>query len=339
MKGGLPMFGEILRVLRKSSGLTQVRLGQLTGIADNYISELESGVAGNPSLQTIKKLAEALGIQESILMAELSTEWETMDNDEPDREAINSIGLPAEDASESESSEDDTIDDSGEPGELDRAEAERKQAGHIYKGFRELRRGDPDGRVYVDDLWVLVDGHRLPLRSYLLSTGIEWGYLGSGPLALAYDLLVHEFGESLAGYHYKAFAYDFVCHLPAPFRMRQVPGFHLEWTLTSSEIRHWLEKQPRPPSIEVHLNPHAWRVQEDGRICATVYEQFLLDRRFVFELELDDDEYKKGRWKINRRRIYEEQLLPLDIGLLAWHYVRDVEGRDTSASIYWSTEP
>jgi len=71
---GIVMFGKTIRRLRKSRGLSQVRLGQLSGITNTYISQLENGVAANPSRQTMHKLAEALGVQGSVLMAELSSE-------------------------------------------------------------------------------------------------------------------------------------------------------------------------------------------------------------------------------------------------------------------------
>jgi len=53
-------FGANLRRIRKSRKITQVRLGKLSGIASNYISELEASKTTNPSLSTLNKLAEAL---------------------------------------------------------------------------------------------------------------------------------------------------------------------------------------------------------------------------------------------------------------------------------------
>lgn len=47
---------------RKSSGLTQKQLAQRTGIAQSDISKLENGNA-NPSLKTLQRLAEGMGMK------------------------------------------------------------------------------------------------------------------------------------------------------------------------------------------------------------------------------------------------------------------------------------
>lgn len=47
---------------RKSTGLTQKQLAEKTGIAQSDISKLESG-NGNPSLKTIQRLANGLGMR------------------------------------------------------------------------------------------------------------------------------------------------------------------------------------------------------------------------------------------------------------------------------------
>ena len=47
---------------RKSQGITQQELSERTGIAQGDISKLERGNA-NPSLKTIKRLAEGMGMQ------------------------------------------------------------------------------------------------------------------------------------------------------------------------------------------------------------------------------------------------------------------------------------
>jgi transcriptional regulator with XRE-family HTH domain len=54
-------FGTNLMAWRKHRGLTQEALGQATGIARTYISDIERG-ARNISLQNMARLAEALGI-------------------------------------------------------------------------------------------------------------------------------------------------------------------------------------------------------------------------------------------------------------------------------------
>ncbi len=47
---------------RRASGMTQKELSKLTGIAQGDISKLEKGNA-NPSLRTLIRLAEGMGMQ------------------------------------------------------------------------------------------------------------------------------------------------------------------------------------------------------------------------------------------------------------------------------------
>lgn len=47
---------------RRQSGLTQKELSEKTGIAQGDISKLENGSA-NPSLKTLRRLAEGMGMQ------------------------------------------------------------------------------------------------------------------------------------------------------------------------------------------------------------------------------------------------------------------------------------
>lgn len=56
---------EIIQALikaRRASGMTQKELSKLTGIAQGDISKLEKGNA-NPSLRTLIRLAEGMGMQ------------------------------------------------------------------------------------------------------------------------------------------------------------------------------------------------------------------------------------------------------------------------------------
>ena len=56
---------EIIQALiraRRASGMTQKELSALTGIAQGDISRLEKGNA-NPSLRTLMRLAEGMGMQ------------------------------------------------------------------------------------------------------------------------------------------------------------------------------------------------------------------------------------------------------------------------------------
>lgn len=47
---------------RKSAGLTQKQLSEITGIAQADISKMENG-NGNPSLKTLQRLAEGMGMK------------------------------------------------------------------------------------------------------------------------------------------------------------------------------------------------------------------------------------------------------------------------------------
>ena len=63
-------FGRRLRKLRKSRGLTQEKLAELTGLDRTYVPQAESGTR-NVSLLTIDKLASALGIDAALLVSDL----------------------------------------------------------------------------------------------------------------------------------------------------------------------------------------------------------------------------------------------------------------------------
>lgn len=61
-------FGRTLRTRRLSAGLTQERLAELAEITPIYVSELERG-RYSPSLAVVERLARALGLRVSELMA------------------------------------------------------------------------------------------------------------------------------------------------------------------------------------------------------------------------------------------------------------------------------
>jgi transcriptional regulator with XRE-family HTH domain len=56
--------------LRKSRGLTQEKLAELSGIDRTYVPQAESGTR-NVSLLTIDKLASALGVDAALLVSDL----------------------------------------------------------------------------------------------------------------------------------------------------------------------------------------------------------------------------------------------------------------------------
>lgn len=60
-------LGKKIKQLRFDAGLTQEKLGELTGLDRTYISGIERGVR-NPSIRNIEKLAKALKVKVSDLI-------------------------------------------------------------------------------------------------------------------------------------------------------------------------------------------------------------------------------------------------------------------------------
>lgn len=60
--------GDMIRKYRTEKGLTQKKLGELCGIADSNIRKYESGNQ-NPKIETLQKIADALGIPVNRLLA------------------------------------------------------------------------------------------------------------------------------------------------------------------------------------------------------------------------------------------------------------------------------
>lgn len=67
--------GAVICRYRKEKGMTQELLSGLAGIARSHLSMIESG-AKQPNFETIWRLADALGIRSSELVAEIETETE-----------------------------------------------------------------------------------------------------------------------------------------------------------------------------------------------------------------------------------------------------------------------
>lgn len=66
-------FGEALRRVRLAAGLSQEQLGLEAGVQRNFISLIETG-QNQPTISTIAKLAGALGLKASELVAEAEHE-------------------------------------------------------------------------------------------------------------------------------------------------------------------------------------------------------------------------------------------------------------------------
>ncbi len=62
-------FGERLRELRKSKGLTQEELAELSGVSRRMIGHYET-VVKRPSIDKAQKIAQGLGVSVQVLMGE-----------------------------------------------------------------------------------------------------------------------------------------------------------------------------------------------------------------------------------------------------------------------------
>jgi predicted ATPase/DNA-binding XRE family transcriptional regulator len=58
----LPSFGEVLRRLRSAAGLSQEELAERSGVSRNGISDLERGLYRTPRFETVRLLADGLGL-------------------------------------------------------------------------------------------------------------------------------------------------------------------------------------------------------------------------------------------------------------------------------------
>jgi len=55
-------IGKVLKKLREQKGLSQLELAKRADVAQAYISEMEAGDKKNPGIETLRKLAKALGV-------------------------------------------------------------------------------------------------------------------------------------------------------------------------------------------------------------------------------------------------------------------------------------
>lgn len=60
-------FGQVLRTLRRDAGLTQEQLAFAAEVERNFVSLIERGV-NQPSVRTVFKLAQALGLPASTMI-------------------------------------------------------------------------------------------------------------------------------------------------------------------------------------------------------------------------------------------------------------------------------
>ena len=63
------MYGETVRKIRVRANMTQKQLANTANVALNTVKNLESGKLKNPTLNTMVKIADALGI--SVILGEV----------------------------------------------------------------------------------------------------------------------------------------------------------------------------------------------------------------------------------------------------------------------------
>jgi transcriptional regulator with XRE-family HTH domain len=56
------MLAENIRRLRKKKGLSQEKLARLADISNNTLIKIEQGIAKEPTITTVTKIASALGV-------------------------------------------------------------------------------------------------------------------------------------------------------------------------------------------------------------------------------------------------------------------------------------
>ncbi len=66
-------FGHRIKALRRFRGLTQEQLAERSSLSYKFIGEIERGV-GNPTIDTIGKIATALGVPVAQLLSERKDE-------------------------------------------------------------------------------------------------------------------------------------------------------------------------------------------------------------------------------------------------------------------------
>jgi len=64
------VFGQVLREQRNTKGLSQEELALAADVDRTFVSQMERGIR-QPTITTLMKLAEALGVQAAVLVARL----------------------------------------------------------------------------------------------------------------------------------------------------------------------------------------------------------------------------------------------------------------------------
>ena len=62
------MLAENIKKYRQKKGLSQDQLSKLANVTHTTLIKLESGVNDNPTIKTLKKISEALGVRVDLLI-------------------------------------------------------------------------------------------------------------------------------------------------------------------------------------------------------------------------------------------------------------------------------
>ena len=64
----LKRLSGVLKQVRADKGLTQRDLAKKARVTQGYVAQLEMGIRKNPSIETLKRLAKALGVPVTALL-------------------------------------------------------------------------------------------------------------------------------------------------------------------------------------------------------------------------------------------------------------------------------
>jgi len=62
MSKGLSIIAKNIKKYREKKGISQDKLSKLAGVTLHTITKIESGATPDPRIETVKKIADALGI-------------------------------------------------------------------------------------------------------------------------------------------------------------------------------------------------------------------------------------------------------------------------------------
>ena len=89
-------IGKVIKEVRESKGIKQIFIAEKAGISNRYLSAIESGTK-KPTSETIKKIAEALGVTEFYIYLEFVGQ-NAPENDEKTKELKTIVELFKESA-------------------------------------------------------------------------------------------------------------------------------------------------------------------------------------------------------------------------------------------------